>query len=374
MEHALDALLTRARDVARSLALDVVLIGTLPTLRDAQLTLKNLSGLNRYKALNEQILATRNGRGIGLDIQGREHLRTVHRDVMLEAATTSFQIHWQVAAADAASYYNAALLASAPVLAVSVNSPFLFQKDLWDETRIPLFEQAIPLSALGSGENGPSMRVGFGSGWIRDTVAELFLENLEAFPVLLPIVSDEPANRFSHLRLHNGTIWRWNRPVLGFDFDGTPHIRLEHRALPAGPTVVDMVANAAFFYGLVEGLVRAPEKIRSFPFGQARSNFYAAARFGLRATLCWLDGTTAVASVLAARLTGLARQGLAALGVGSADINRFLSIVEQRIRSRQTGSEWQRRFLDRHRRDFSEMTREYREHQECGQSVHEWGL
>jgi len=371
LHGVLDSVLERARAAAESLGVELLLIGILPTLQDSQLNLANLSNLNRYRALNEQIVAARQGQPIRLNICGHQHLESVHDDVMLEAATTSFQIHWQIPAEHSLRYYNAALIASAPAVAVSANSPFLFGFDLWAETRIPLFEQAIPVGGYRGAAHGPLHRVSFGTGWARQSIAEVFEENLQHFPVLLPILFATDPAQFSHLRLHNGTIWRWNRPLVGFDSDGTPHVRLEHRTIPAGPTVVDMVANAAFFYGLVESLIEEVEP-PTLGFAEAKDNFYLAARHGLSATLIWGGEHRPLASLIARQLMPRARCGLEKLAISTADIDHYLGIIEARVVSGRTGSEWQRNFIARHPGEFRAMTREYLNNQLGGQPVHEW--
>jgi gamma-glutamyl:cysteine ligase YbdK (ATP-grasp superfamily) len=374
LQRSLDAVLARARETAGELDLDILVIGALPTLRDDQLNLGNLSPLNRYRALNEQVFAARHGEPIRLDIAGRQELRSVHCDVMLEAAATSFQLHWQLSAADAARYYNAALVASAPVLAVSVNSPYLFQRDLWAETRIPLFEQAVAVPGYHATGSGALARVGFGSGWVRGSLLELFDENRDEFPVLLPVVAAADPEQFVHLRLHNGTIWRWNRPVVGFDPDGRPHLRLEHRALPAGPTTVDMVASAALFFGLVQSLVVFPPAGPEPSFSDVKTNFYAAAREGLGALLRWFGGREVAAREVVRQMIDAAGSGLTALGVEPSEIDRYLAIIEARCATGRTGSDWQRRFIQRYPGQFTAMTREYLQRQKSGLPVHEWAL
>jgi hypothetical protein len=268
------------------MGLQLQAIGILPTISQQQLVLRNMSQLQRYIALNQQILRLRGGRPIELHIEGEESLSLRHHDVMLEAATTSFQIHLQVDAGLAARYYNAAKIASAAVVAASANSPFLFGRQLWEETRIPLFEQAVSVGA-----SDRTNRVSFGFRYIDHSIFEVFESNLQRYPVLLPMCSEESPAALSHLRLHNGTIWRWNRPLIGFSADGRPHIRIEHRVVPAGPTHLDQFANAAFFYGLVTAFARAavaPEL--RLPFDACRGNFYRAARQGLHAQVEWLDG------------------------------------------------------------------------------------
>lgn len=371
LERQLERILARANATADALGVQVLLIGILPTLQDAHLIPANLSELNRYRALNEQVLLSRQGQPVCLNITGRQPLISVHHDVMLEAATTSFQIHWQVPAADAARYYHALLITSAATVAAGNNSPFLFGHDLWAETRIPLFEQAIPAGGYQGAAFGPLHRVGFGTGWIRRSMAEIFEENLEHFPVLLPQLFGPEDGAFAHLRLHNGTIWRWNRPLVGFDADGTPHIRLEHRVLPAGPSVVDMVANAALLFGLVQSLA-AESREPAISFAEVKDNFYRAARQGLRARLVWGGQQVPVSALLLRQLLPRAREGLRILDVDRKDSERYLGIIEERVASRQTGSEWQRALIARMPGGFSAMTREYLGQQRTRYPVHRW--
>lgn len=362
----------RCLDVSHRMDAALVMIGILPTIRRADLTLANVSALRRYAALHQQILRLRGGRPVRLDIDGDEPLRIANADVMYEAATTSFQVHLQVPADLAVRFYNASLLASAPILAACTNSPFLFGHRLWHETRVPLFEQAVASDACAPPPE--RRRVTFGTGWLRESIVEHFDDALTHFPVLLPYESDDPPERFAHLRFHNGTLWPWNRPLIGFDPDGTPHVRIEHRVLPAGPSLLDMVANAALYVGLASGLgtlSRPPE--RDLPFEAARASFLAAARHGLEAEITWLDGRPRpVRALLIDEVIPIARQGLAEQGVDAAEIDRWLDVVEQRVRTGRTGSVWQRRWIERRGPDFQRMLADYLEHQRSGAPVHEW--
>jgi hypothetical protein len=264
---------------------------------------------------------------------------------------------------------------SAPMVAVSANSPLLFGKRLWQETRIPLFEQAVAIGGIAGGAFGPLKRVSFGSGYARQSIMEVFVENAEHFPLLLPVDLGDELSRFSHLRLHNGTIWRWNRPLVGFDEDGTPHLRIEHRVIPAGPTVIDTLANTAFFYGLVHSLAEqesVPEHLLEFT--RARDNFYAAARYGLNAQVTWLDGRRGRIGELLQQLIRYAREGLEQLGCEQRLNDYYLSIIEQRLLTGQTGAAWQLRYLDKHGDDLQSLVAAYREHQDSGKPVHEWTL
>lgn len=354
---------------ARTMDLDVIMIGHLPTVCPDDLTLANMSQLARFQALNEQVLRLRHGSPLTLNIQGREHLRTAHCDVMPEAAATSFQIHLQVRQGQAVRHYNAALIAAAPLLAASANSPFLFNRDLWDETRIPLFEQAIAMHDM-------PQRVTFGSGYVQHSLFECFQENLRDYPVLLPACTSSRQDRLYHVRLHNGTVWRWVRPLIGFDSHGCPHLRIEQRVVPAGPTVIDAIANAAFYYGLSEHLANLDHAVENeLSFRDAESNFYAAARCGLDARIVWPgDNRLSLRQALLESLIPSARQGLSDLGIDPRDSQRYMDIIEERVRSGRTGSWWQRAYRQRHNADMQQLLCAYRQRQQSGHAVHCWPL
>ena len=347
----------------------VLSIGILPTLRDADLSLANMSDLNRYRAMNEQMMRLRHGRPIKLEITGIEHLTSFHQDLMLEAGATSFQIHLQVPAALAARYWNAATIASAVTVALGANSPLLFGKFLWEETRIPLFEQSVE-------EPCPEKRVCFGDAYVQSSLEEIFRHNRAHYPVILPLPLDAPEEKLPHLRLHNGTIWRWNRPLIGFDDDGTPHLRIEHRPIAAGPTIPDMIATMAFYYGLVEWMAMEPHapELR-LPFSTAKNNFYNAARLGLAAHIDWYDGKHyALPKLIHDVLLPQAEKGLRALHVDAALTSRDLAIIEARTASGQTGAAFQRRFIARHGRDLPALVRAYRDLQATAAPVHTWPI
>jgi gamma-glutamyl:cysteine ligase YbdK (ATP-grasp superfamily) len=371
MHTELENIWSKARDTAQALGADVLTIGILPTVRETDLVLANMSHLTRYRALNEQILRQRKGCPIRLDIAGRQSIELSHFDVMLEAAATSFQIHLKVDPEDAVRYFNASILLSAPMVAATANSPFLFGRDLWDETRIPLFEQAVSVRAP---QSGWPDRVTFGHGYVQASMFECYEENLLRYPVLLPEQLDSATDELAHVRLHNGTIWRWNRPLIGFEADGTPHLRIEHRVIPSGPSNIDMIANAAFYFGLAYQLATreaAPED--ELGFDQARANFYAAAKNGLQSQLVWLGGVAVpVQQLLLEELIPLARRGLAAQGFDGDDIERYMGIIEARVRSWCNGAAWQRGWVERHGPDMASLTRAYSERQHAGAPVHEW--
>ena len=383
LEQELIRLWSACQNVAKEVDCSLLMVGTLPSLQEKHLKLANMSHMTRYEALNEQVLRVRKGKAIELDIQGSETLKSIHQDVMLESAATSFQLHLQMPLSRSVRYYNAAIILSAPIVAMSANSPFLFGKALWCETRIPVFEQAVSVGGFDGAAFGPIKRVSFGSGYARESLLECFQENNEHYPVLLPEVFNTSVEELAHLSLHNGTVWRWNRPLItststinkgkvekGWDY----HVRLEHRVIPAGPTVVDSIANAAFFYGTVTALANQYE-IPEFqlPFVQAKENFYLAAKQGLKAKISWLSGQVIpMKPLLIDYLLPLAKNGLSQLGIARKDIDYYLGIIEQRVISGQNGAQWQRSYIEKNGKDMEALTKAYLKNQQGGRPVHEW--
>jgi gamma-glutamyl:cysteine ligase YbdK (ATP-grasp superfamily) len=294
---------------------------------------------------------------------------------MLEAAATSFQIHVKMSARESARIFNASKILSAPMVALAANSPFLFGRELWCETRIPLFEQSVSVGGSPLRE-----RVGFGINYAQGSVLEAFRAHVRRYPVLLPHLMDAPVEQLAHLRLHNGTIWRWNRPLIGFDESPghapIPHLRMEHRVAAAGPSVADNVANAAFYFGAVHAMAAAeepPERRISFP--QARANFYLAAEYGLDAELPWDEAhRVKLPEIILERLLPMAHAGLADLRIDAAEREHWLGIVEERVRTKRTGANWQRAWVARYGRDWEGLTEAYLAHQATEKPVHEWTL
>jgi len=369
LHDELDATWTASNRAAAALDTRLAMIGILPTATEQDLVLGNMTDQHRYRALNDQLLRLRGGAPCRIEIDGHDRLEMTHVGVMLESVATSFQIHLESDPRRIVAEFNAALAVSGPLVAAAANSPYLFGCNLWSETRIPLFEQAVDVSAGG----GPP-RVTFGHGYLNSSVQELFERNRRDFPVMLPVSCDEPAEALRHVCLHNGTIWRWNRPLVGIAEDGRPQLRIEHRALPAGPTVIDCLANAALFFGLVHDLARERVPVADrLPFSAARDNFYAAARDGLAAELAWFDGRSGPAMELfTAQLLPAARRGLERLEVDYADRDDYLEVIEARVRGRRTGADWQRGWVARHGTDAEALTTAYLERQDVGKPVHEW--
>lgn len=363
-----------AQGVAHGMDATLAIIGTLPTLRAGDLTLANMSALNRFTVLNEQVLRQRDGQPVHIQIDGRDQLRLDQSDVMLEAATTSLQLHLQVPETSSGRYYNAALIACAPLLAAATNSPLLFGRRLWQETRIPLFEQSVELGGYGGLKETGVRRVTYGQGYLKGSLLDLFQENQRLYPVLLPMDLSPGKGRFAHVCLHNGSIWRWVRPLIGFDAQGAAHVRIEQRVLPSGPTLLDMMANMAFSHGLTHALATLPEAPESrLSFEMARANFYAAARDGLQAKLVWLDGASHLArDLILSVFLPQAEQGLQELGLKGDEIETNLGVIRARALRGQTGAEWQLRHYDRLNGDLERLMADYLENQRAGVPVHEW--
>jgi gamma-glutamyl:cysteine ligase YbdK (ATP-grasp superfamily) len=373
----------------------IVMIGILPTLERDDLISANISDVDRYTLLNDQIVSAR-GEDFALEIDGVEKLTTTARSITPEAACTSVQLHLQVTPERFPDVWNAAQAVSAAQIAVGANSPFLFGKELWRESRPPLFQQSTDTRPPELQAQGVRPRTWFGERWVSSAV-DLFEENLTYFPALLPIMDDEDpmevldaggTPKLGEMVLHNGTVYRWNRPVYDVA-DGTAHLRVENRVLPAGPTVIDVVANAAFYYGLVRALAEESRPVWTrLPFESAAANFEAACRYGIDARLEWprrgrLGGTQQVEAVtlVLEELLPLAHAGLEAWGIEPADRELYLGVIEERCRRRVNGASWQaavfhtalERGLSR-QEALAAMTRRYAQLQWEGQPVHTWPL
>ncbi|MCV2489850.1 glutamate-cysteine ligase family protein [Geodermatophilus sp. YIM 151500] len=389
LEAALRASLNDADERARAVGAHLVMIGTLPTLAPAHLTGASLTADARYALLNEQIFAAR-GEDLHIEIDGTERLSMRADTIAPEAACTSVQFHLQVSPQDYAATWNAAQCIAGVQVALGANSPFLFGKELWRETRIALFEQATDTRPEELKAQGVRPRVWFGERWIT-SVFDHFEENVTYFPALLPVCDDEdPAEvlargdvpRLPELRMHNGTIYRWNRPV--YDIHrGRPHLRVENRVLPAGPTVVDVLANGAFYFGLLRVLAAQERPLWSrMSFSTAEDNFFQAARHGINAQLYWPGlGTVPATELVLRRLLPIAQEGLAAWDVDTAVSDHLLGVIERRCTTYRNGAEWQAETFHRiddeqqplDRRDsLREMLRRYIEHMHSNEPVHTW--
>jgi gamma-glutamyl:cysteine ligase YbdK (ATP-grasp superfamily) len=387
----LGLLLARAGDAARAHQGRIALIGVLPTLGRTHFDAGVVTDSARYRALDRSLRRLRQG-PIRIRIAGEEPLELTSEHIALEGANTSFQVHLRVPPADFTHVYNAVQLATAPVLAVAGNSPTFLGHRLWEETRIALFKQSVEDRDAHGPRRRPS-RTAFGTGWVRDGALELFTESVRLHEPLLPYVADPDgaaadgvyaAPRLDELRLHQGTIWRWNRAI--YDPAAGGHLRIEMRALPSGPTVTDMLANAAFLIGLTLWLAGQDQRwTYALPFERASDGFYRAAQYGLDAKLSWPDFRgdrvrTLPAADLVTELLPAARQGLVGAGVAAAEADRLLEIIGARAANGQTGAAWQRAALaaaDRYRprkHALAVMFEAYLSQAATGQPVHTWAV
>jgi hypothetical protein len=386
LETAVRASLNHAEAGAQKAHARLVMVGILPTLTEDLLNGSALSANPRYALLNEQIFAAR-GEDLHLAIDGVERLSVYADTIAPEAACTSVQLHQLVDPGAFARHWNAAQCVAGIQLAVGANSPFFFGRELWRETRIALFEQATDTRSEELKAQGVRPRVWFGERWIT-SIFDLFEENVRFFPSLLPVVEDEDpvevlergdTPRLQELRLHNGTIYRWNRPIYDV-VRGRPHLRVENRVLPAGPTVVDTLANAAFYYGLVRVLADEDRPLwTQMSFSAAEENFHACAREGIAARVYWPGlGEVPASELVVRRLLPLAHEGLERWGVDAGDRDRLLGIIERRCVEGRNGASWQadtfhRLYENLDRRDaLREMTVRYRDHMHSNEPVHTW--
>ncbi|HKQ78800.1 MAG TPA: glutamate-cysteine ligase family protein [Blastocatellia bacterium] len=389
MEAEISELVAIARRAARGCDADVLLTGILPTIRQSDLTLDNLTQIPRYHELNRAMSQLRGG-AFNIHIKGLDELHTTHDNVMFEACCCSFQVHLQVGPEEFARLYNLAQAISAPLLAVAANSPLLIGRRLWSETRVALFQHSTDERSSARQTRSHPPRVSFGEGWIRDSAVEIFREEIARFRVLLIKQIEEDAYellargelpKLSALRLHNGTVWRWNRPCYGVN-DGVAHLRIEHRSIPSGPSIIDEMANAAFFYGLMTALPGEYGEIEQLmTFDDAKNNFFAAARHGLKAQLTWVNGRDYPASTLITEhLLPAAREGLRQAGVDAEDRDRYLDVIGERVERGQTGAQWSLRSLSamdgqvaREMR-YRALTQAMVEQQQSGEPVSRWTL
>jgi CBS domain-containing protein/gamma-glutamyl:cysteine ligase YbdK (ATP-grasp superfamily) len=390
MEQELKDVLSLVGESAAKFGGDVLLSGILPTLRKSDLTLENLSPIPRYRELNEGVIGMRGG-PFSIHIKGLDELQITHDNIMMESCNTSFQVHFQTSPAEFAPHYNLAQAITAPVLAAAVNSPLLFGHRLWQETRVALFQHSTDARSRNQLARSHPTRVSFGDKWLENSVVELFHDQIARFrPIMISKPDENPFQVLARgeipslaaLRMHNSTVWRWNRACYGV-MDGVAHLRIENRALPSGPTVQDEIANAAFFIGLmVAGPGTYGDITKRLSFDAAKENFFAAARHGLNAHFTWLDGSSrSAASLILDELLPLARAGLKHANVDSSDIDKYLGLLEERVRSGQTGSQWMLKSLEA-LNDMHEstdvrtrvLTATILARQKEGKPVHDWEL
>ncbi len=389
MEQELDTNLNIIRKVAKEKHnTEILLTGIMPTLRKSDLGMHNLTPKKRYAALMNAINSQLNGNTYELRLAGIDELLVKHDSPLLEACNTSFQVHLQVEPKNFVQMYNIAQLLSGPVMAVAANSPILFGKRLWHETRIALFQQALDTRSKHDHLRERSPRVTFGNGWLEESIMEIYREDIARFRVL--ISSDISENAFDMLKnnkppslralqVHNGTVYRWNRPCYGTG-GGIPHLRIECRVLPAGPTVIDEMANAALWLGAMEGIaIKYGDVRKHIGFEDVRDNFVKAARTGIDSKFTWFgDQKITACDLLLKEIIPLARLGLEAQGVDKIDIERYLNVIGARAKKHMNGARWTLRsftsLAKKTNKDeaVSILTAAIIQNQKTGIPLHEW--
>lgn len=369
----------------------ILLTGVLPTLRKRDMSLDNLTPKKRYKALmdalNEQLI----GSSYELRLHGIDELSLKHDSPFLEACNTSFQVHLQVTPKNFVQMYNIAQTLAGPIVATAANSPLVFGRRVWHESRIALFQQALDTRTSTDHMRERSPRVRFGTEWVKDGILDIFKDDIARFRVLLSgdveedslaLIKEGKVPKLRALQIHNSTVYRWNRPCYGISGNGKPHMRIENRVLPAGPTVIDEMANAAFWIGCMMGLAKKHDDITEMiSFEDVRDNFEKAARFGIDTKFTWCnDEKISAVDLIYARLLPIAEDGLASNGVDRASIDKYLGIIEARVRSHMNGARWALRAYTKLKKETSEdealtvITSAMLENQADNKPVHEWEL
>lgn len=389
MHQALKDTLNAAQEKLNPLGARIILTGILPNIRKYDVEIDNITPIDRYRALMDALKDLR-GELFELRIRGTDELNVKQETAMLEACNTSFQVHLQVTPDEFVGKYNAAQALSGPIMAICANSPLLFGKRLWHETRIALFQQSIDVRTFNDHFRERSPRVTFGSDWLKSSILDIYREDIAKFKVLLRTEIDQNVfdlmdqgitPKLRALNIHNSTVYRWNRPCYGVSPNGKPHLRIENRILPAGPSLPDTMANAALWLGLMNGLEEAyPNLTSQLDFDDAKSNFFAAARYGLDTQLCWIDHQRiSPVELFQKELLEVARHGLQKARVSREDISYYLDIITQRLEKRQTGAVWMLRSFSKLAKEnltrdeiSTTITADMYKNQYEGKPVHTW--
>ena len=351
MHKSLRESLELAQKKVDDLGANILLTGILPTIRKADVEISNITPLDRYRALMNRLKDLRGNKAFELRISGIDELNFKHDSAMLEACNTSFQVHLQVTPETFVQKYNFAQALAGPLMAITANSPLLFGRRLWKETRIALFQQSIDTRTLTEHFRDRSPRVTFGDTWLKKSILEIYRDDIARFNVLLTTDVDEDvfekinngiSPKLRALNIHNSTVYRWNRPCYGISDNGRPHLRIENRILPSGPTIPDAMANAALWLGLMNGMDDEISDIsKLMHFSTARTNFFAASRSGLDTQLTWIkEKKISPCELMEKQLIPIAKHGLEKAGIVKEDIDFYIGIIEERVKSRMTGAQW----------------------------------
>jgi len=351
MEKEIQSRLSTLDTVLKDMNASYVLTGILPTIQKYNLNEENLTPRKRYYALMEAIKNLNLNRDFELKIFGIDELFVRHNTPLIEAANTSWQIHLQIAPRDYVRMYNVAQALAGPCISLSANSPIVFGKRLWHESRIAMFEQALDTRNTHEHMREQSTRVSFGNEWLNDSILDIYRDDISRFKVILSSIFGKDSWKqvlkgkvpdLDSLLIHNSTVYRWNRPQYGISENGQPHLRIENRVMPAGPTVIDQMANAAFWLGAMKGLSDQYPDIRNqIEFSSLKDNFGRSARFGMEADYSWIKGKKLhVRDLLRKELIPLAREGLKSYKIKTADIDRYTGVLEERVKKKTNGAIW----------------------------------
>ena len=351
LEHENRSKLEEIEKRIQKLGLNLLLTGICPTLVKSDLAMENLTPKKRYKALMESINDQLVNRQFQIDIKGIDELRTTHDSPFIEACNTSFQVHLQIEPDEFVKMYNIAQAITGPVMAIAANSPIVFGKRLWHESRIAMFQQSLDTRMTHDHARDQAPRVSFGNDWLQTSILDIYREDISRFRVLLSADVDEDAiqmikkgktPKLRALQVHNSTVYRWNRPCYGVSENGQPHLRIENRVFASGPTTIDEVANAAFWIGLMLGMAMEYDDIRDhIDFAEVRDNFEKAARFGIDCTFNWIgDRKISACDLVKDVLIPIARKGLESKKVAESDISRYLDIISGRAETHMNGARW----------------------------------
>ncbi len=391
MEASLNDKMDIIRKALVKLKSKPVLTGILPTLRKYDLELHNLTPRKRYKILMDAINEELIGNSFELRLRGIDELLVKHDSPLLEACNTSFQVHLQVKPNEFVPLYNIAQTLAAPIMAIAANSPIVFGRRLWHESRIALFQQAIDIRTTQEHMRERSPRVSFGTGWLDKSIMEIYKEDIARFRILLSSIIEEDAleaikaqkvPKLKALQVHNSTVYRWNRPCYGISDNGMPHLRIENRVLPAGPTTRDEMANAALWLGAMVGYAKHHDDIRkSINWEDVRDNFGKAAQFGIDSKFTWFkDKKISACDLVKEEILPLAREGLAAQNVDSTEIDTYLGLIEERAKKHKNGATWQIKAYTKLKNETSNdealsvLTNSILMNQEANIPIHEWKI
>lgn len=383
--------LKKIREALNGMDANLILTGILPTLHKFHLGMHNLTPKKRYKALMEAINTQLIGSSYELRLTGIDELLLQHDSPLLEACNTSFQVHLQIAPKDFVKMYNISQALAAPIIAISANSPIVFGRRLWHESRIALFQQSLDTRTTHDHMRERSPRVNFGNDWLKKSILEIYREDIARFRVLISgdieedaiaLINKGEVPKLRALQVHNSTVYRWNRPCYGISDNGKPHLRIENRVIASGPTVIDEMANSALWIGAMMAMNDKYDDItQHISFEDVRDNFGKAAKFGIDSKFTWFkDKKISASDLVLNEILPMAREGLKNNKVDKNDIAKYLDVIQERAESHMNGARWQLRtytkFLKETNRDeaLCALTAAIVKNQEDGLPVHKWEL